>query len=244
MAEAEAVEKGGAEDDEELDDLDGDEEDADKEIKGQEEDEKTLREDLSKLGTGTNKGGAEIQKTETKNSKAKDVFDKVKTDSRLRKKEGPETREGVEIEILEETAEGKTSKGQNRFLLQRYKEDEDFSDNDDEEAPKDMANTSTLPDTSDSDSSSGSSHNSSESNQSDDGPPGLLHAGQVGADSGEETGAASDYNSKSGGSNDDYVKPPPLWRHSQRTPRQSGRWGTTFSTMVTSKKPSRSTRRQ
>ena len=73
-----------------------------------------------------------------------------------------------------------------------------------------MANTSTLPDTSDSDSSSGSSHNSSESNQSDDGPPGLLHAGQVGADSGEETGAASDYNSKSGGSDDDYVKPPPL----------------------------------
>merc|ERR1719495_2247375 len=45
------------------------------EIKGQEEEMKQLRDDLSKL------------ETETKNSKAKDVFDKVKTDIRLMKEE-------------------------------------------------------------------------------------------------------------------------------------------------------------
>ena len=73
-----------------------------------------------------------------------------------------------------------------------------------------MANPPTLTDTSNSDSSSDSSHDSSESYQSDDGPPGLLPAGQVGADSGEETGTTSDYGSKSGGSDDDDVEPPPL----------------------------------
>ena len=50
------------------------------EIKEQEEEMKQLRDDLSKLETDINKVVAEMQKTETKNSKAKDVFDKVQAD--------------------------------------------------------------------------------------------------------------------------------------------------------------------
>merc|ERR1712013_928303 len=48
------------------------------EIRGQEEEMKTLRDDLSKLEADINKVVADMQKTETKNSKAKDVFEKVK----------------------------------------------------------------------------------------------------------------------------------------------------------------------
>ena len=49
-----------------------------------------------------------------------------------------------------------------------------------------------------------------ESYQLDDGPPGLLPSGQVGANSGEDTGTTYDYDSKSEGSDDDDVEPPPL----------------------------------
>ena len=41
-----------------------------------------IRSDLAKLESDINRVVAEMQKTETRNSKAKDVFDKVKTDIR------------------------------------------------------------------------------------------------------------------------------------------------------------------
>ena len=54
---------------------------------------KTLRNDPSKLETGTYKRGA------------KDVVDKVKNDNRLIKEEAPEAREMVEMEGLEEVGD-------------------------------------------------------------------------------------------------------------------------------------------
>ena len=50
---------------------------------------------------GESEDEAKIQKTETKNSQEKDVVDKVKTGSWVIKEEAPETREGVEMDILE-----------------------------------------------------------------------------------------------------------------------------------------------
>merc|ERR1719228_1976048 len=57
------------------------------EIRAQEEEMKELRNKLTTLESDINKVVAEMQKTETKNSKAKDVFEKVKTDIRLMKEE-------------------------------------------------------------------------------------------------------------------------------------------------------------
>ena len=48
---------------------------------------KELRGKLEGIETDINKVVSEMQKTETKNSKAKDVFEKVKTDVRLMKEE-------------------------------------------------------------------------------------------------------------------------------------------------------------
>jgi len=57
------------------------------EIRGQDEEMRTLRQKLQKVEKEINSAVGEMQKTETKNSKAKDVFDKVKTDVRLMKEE-------------------------------------------------------------------------------------------------------------------------------------------------------------
>ena len=57
------------------------------EIASQEDDMKELRGKLEGIETDINKVVSEMQKTETKNSKAKDVFEKVKTDVRLMKEE-------------------------------------------------------------------------------------------------------------------------------------------------------------
>ena len=48
---------------------------------------KKLRGKLNDIESEINRVVSEMQKTETKNSKAKDVFDKVKTDVRLMKEE-------------------------------------------------------------------------------------------------------------------------------------------------------------
>ena len=57
------------------------------EIADQEEDMKKLRGKLGEIESEINRVVSEMQKTETRNSKAKDVFDKVKTDVRLMKEE-------------------------------------------------------------------------------------------------------------------------------------------------------------
>merc|ERR1719167_1555899 len=48
---------------------------------------KKLRDNLAKVESDINKVVAEMQKTENKNSRAKDIFEKVKTDMRLMKEE-------------------------------------------------------------------------------------------------------------------------------------------------------------
>ena len=57
------------------------------EIDEQEKEMKRLRVKLNDIEADINRVVSEMQKTETKNSKAKDVFDKVKTDVRLMKEE-------------------------------------------------------------------------------------------------------------------------------------------------------------
>ena len=57
------------------------------EIISKEDEMKTLRDDLARVEADINKVVAEMQKTENKNSRAKDIFEKVKTDMRLMKEE-------------------------------------------------------------------------------------------------------------------------------------------------------------
>ena len=57
------------------------------EIAQQDEDMRELRGKLNDIESDINRVVSEMQKTETKNSKAKDVFEKVKTDVRLYKEE-------------------------------------------------------------------------------------------------------------------------------------------------------------
>ena len=57
------------------------------EIAQQDDDMKELRGKLNDIESDINRVVSEMQKTETKNSKAKDVFEKVKTDVRLYKEE-------------------------------------------------------------------------------------------------------------------------------------------------------------
>merc|ERR1712179_768111 len=57
------------------------------EIRVQEEEMKKLRGSLNEIESNINKVVSEMQKMETKNSKAKDVFEKVKTDVRLMREE-------------------------------------------------------------------------------------------------------------------------------------------------------------
>ena len=61
--------------------------DKNNEIISKEAEMKTLRDDLAKVEADINKVVAEMQKTENKNSRAKDIFEKVKTDMRLMKEE-------------------------------------------------------------------------------------------------------------------------------------------------------------
>ena len=53
----------------------------------QENDMRKLRHKLNEVESEINRIVSDMQKTETKNSKAKDVFEKVKTDVRLMKEE-------------------------------------------------------------------------------------------------------------------------------------------------------------
>merc|ERR1719215_1421909 len=57
------------------------------EIISKEDEMKQLRDDLARVEADINKVVAEMQKTENKNSRAKDIFEKVKTDMRLMKEE-------------------------------------------------------------------------------------------------------------------------------------------------------------
>ena len=57
------------------------------EIGAQEEEMRKLRSKLQAIEAEINKVVSEMQRTETRNSKAKDVFDKVKTDVRIFKEE-------------------------------------------------------------------------------------------------------------------------------------------------------------
>ena len=57
------------------------------EINAQEKDMNKLKNKLRDIEAEINKVVSEMQKMETKNSKAKDVFDKVKTDVRLMREE-------------------------------------------------------------------------------------------------------------------------------------------------------------
>lgn len=57
------------------------------EINGQEDEMQELRQQLNRIETEINKIVSDMQRMETRNSKAKDVFDKVKTDVRLMKEE-------------------------------------------------------------------------------------------------------------------------------------------------------------
>jgi len=98
------------------------------EIRAQEEEMKELRNKLTTLESDINKVVAEMQKTETKNSKAKDVFEKVKTDIRLMKEElngiernqNPKERSLAQLksslEAMQTTKEGLESE-QNQDLL-------------------------------------------------------------------------------------------------------------------------------
>ncbi|XP_045472286.1 structural maintenance of chromosomes protein 3 [Harmonia axyridis] len=99
-------------------------------IKQCEEELKCLREELSKTETSINSIVSEMQKTETKNSKAKGIFDKVKGELRLMREElsnierfrGPKERSLAQcksnLEAMQSTKEGLESELHQELLSQ------------------------------------------------------------------------------------------------------------------------------
>ena len=92
------------------------------------------------------------------------------------------------------------SKGQNPVVFQRSKEEEDLFEDKEEDASREWVKTYTPPDT------AGCVPSFNDRNKpypSDNNLLKLLHAGQVGADSREETGDTWNYESRRGDSDDD-----------------------------------------